>query len=50
MLFEKCMVDELFDRGSIIWIFLKAAIQEISNLCTYEQISWNFDLVFYNFY
>lgn len=44
--FEKRMVHQFFDCGSIIWIFLKTAVQKITYLCTYNQIRWHFDLIF----
>lgn len=40
------MVHQFFDCGSIIWIFLKTAVQKITYLCTYNQIRWHFDLIF----
>lgn len=50
MFLEEGMIDQLLDAGSIIWIFLQAAVQEISNLGTDEQIGRYFNLIFYDFY
>lgn len=49
MFLEERMVDQFFYCGSIAWILLKAAVEEVADLGTYEEVWGYFDFIFDNF-